>query len=402
MLVSHVRPVLYTITAYLPSIGGAQLHLHEYARRIARARPVMAMYQWDETRTDWLRGTTLDAPSELAGTPLDNVNRYRIGPTPEERDALRFWVRFYRLFQGRAIDRISGVLLDHLRAHLPDPMPGIIHNSRVGREGLTVASLKLAQALDIPFVFTPNHHPRWKGWLYRHYLQVYRAADALIVYSDFEATELTRLGVSPSRIHRLGIGPILAPSGDGLAFRSRLRIPPDAPLILFLGQKYAYKRFSLILEAAPHVWARHPTTHFVFIGPRTPYSMSLFQSASKDARIHEMDTVDLQTKTDALTACDVLCVPSGQESFGGVYIEAGQLGKPVIGGDAPAIREVILEGETGYCVGPDSEKLAEQLNRLIADPDLRSALGRAGYIRAQEFQWTALAERLSAIYTSLG
>jgi glycosyltransferase involved in cell wall biosynthesis len=397
-------PILYTITSYLPSIGGAQLHLHAFAHQVSAQRAVGVIYQWDENRTDWLLGTTINAPPPYQPQSLDGIPAYRLSLTTEEREQLRLWVRFYRIWQGAAIEHISNVLFKHLQTLVSEWLgaaPGIVHNSRVGREGLTVASLKLAHALDIPFVLTPNHHPRWKGWLYRHYLNVYRAADAVIVYSQYEHDELCRLGVSPARIHRLGIGPILSPTSDGTTFRQRFKVPPDAPMVLYLGQKHAYKRFTLILDAMSHVWAHYPQTRFVFIGPRTSYSQSVFRSVPRDARLLELDTVDLQTKTDALAACEVLCVPSGQESFGGVYIEAGQMGKPVIGGDAPAIREVIREGKTGFIVGPDASILAERLIEIIADPDLRASFGQAGQVIAQHYQWADLGAQLAHVYTTL-
>jgi glycosyltransferase involved in cell wall biosynthesis len=56
-----------------------------------------------------------------------------------------------------------------------------------------------------------------------------------------------------------------------------------------------------------------------------------------DPRILELGSVDLQTKTDALEACTLLCLPSTQESFGGVYTEAWSFKKPVIGCDIPAV-----------------------------------------------------------------
>ncbi len=399
-----LKPILYTITAYIPSIGGAQLHLHEFARHMALTRPIATIYQWDENRTDWLLGTTLNGPTASQPGPIDHVARYRLALTPDQRAALRFWVRFYRVVQGPAIEHIAEAFLTQLKRLTADALafpPEIVHNSRVGREGLSVASWKLAQHLHVPFVLTPNHHPRWKGWLYRHFIRLYQRADALIAYSDFEAEELVRLGVPTANIHRLGIGPILAPSANGAHFRQRFGIGPEAPLVLFLGQKYPYKGIDQLLKAIPNVWARFPETWFAFVGPRTAYSTRLFEAAGTHARIIELDAVDLQTKTDALAACDVLCVPSSQESFGGVFVEAGQLGKPVIGGSAPAIREVIEDGNSGFIVNADPDMLANRLVQLIADPAMRTAFGNRGLMRAQTYQWASLSAHLADIYASL-
>ncbi len=52
----------------------------------------------------------------------------------------------------------------------------LIHNVRIGREPLTIASHNIARKKNLPFLLTPLHHPRWKGWLYHIYHQLYQKA----------------------------------------------------------------------------------------------------------------------------------------------------------------------------------------------------------------------------------
>ena len=394
--------ILYTITAYPPSIGGAQLHLHEFVKQIQQMEAVGVVYQWDENRTDWLKGTTLNAPSAQHPEPLDSIDRYRLSLTNEQRQNLRFWVWFYRLFQGQAIDRISDAMLDNLQKVMLEVLPEyptVIHNSRVGRENLTVASLKLARKLNIPYVLTPNHHHHWKGWIYRHYLQVYREANALIAYTQVEKQELIQLGVQEEKIHVLGIGPLLADTAYPQQFRQLYDIPDDAPIILFLGQKYAYKRFTWLLDSLPAIWSKYPKTVAVFMGPRTDYSHKIFQPVH-DKRIVEIDQVDLQTKTDALSACTFLCMPSAKESFGGVYVEAWTMGKAVIGGDAPALQEVIEHGVNGFTVSTPTDLQTCAL-QLLENSSFCDELARAGQEKAEQFQWNKLGQQLHIVYDGL-
>ena len=191
----------------------------------------------------------------------------------------------------------------------------LIHNVRIGREGLTYASWQVARRREIPFVFTPLHHPRWVGWRYREYIYLYQQADAVIALTQAEATILQWLGVREDRIHVTGIGPVLAPQADPEGFRQTHSI--TGPMVLFFGQHYPYKGFRQVLEAAPLVWAQQPEAQFVFIGPAVKDSERAF-AEMMDPRIHRLGSVDLQEKTNALAACDLLCVPSSQESFGGV------------------------------------------------------------------------------------
>jgi len=59
--------------------------------------------------------------------------------------------------------------------------------------------------------------------------------------------------------------------------------------------------------------------------------------------------------------------------------EAAFLGKPTIGTDMPGLREALVDGETGLLAPPgDSDALATQLGRLLADAELRRQMGQAG------------------------
>jgi glycosyltransferase involved in cell wall biosynthesis len=121
-----------------------------------------------------------------------------------------------------------------------------------------------------------------------------------------------------------------------------------------------------------------------------------------DPRIVEMDAVSLEEKTDALAGCDLLCVPSSQESFGGVYVEAWALGKPVIAVDTPATRELIDSGHDGLVVTQDSRSVAEAIARLLDDPAVAARMGSAGKEKVQQqFQWPIVAQRVAAVYQEL-
>jgi glycosyltransferase involved in cell wall biosynthesis len=388
--------ILYTITSYPPAVGGAQLHTHQLASHLAqnghRARVVT---HWDRTRYDWLLGTTLASSPESRDYSLDGVPVHRIGLSRREKLRLLPFVPSYWLIQGLAIREISALLLPKLAAFGSDCQ--VVHNVRIGREALSYASLQLARTLGVPFVFTPVHHPRWGGWFHRHYHALYRAADVVIALTHAERQALIGLGVQPERIHITGIGPILAPQADGDRFRLVHGLGSD-PIVLFLGTHYPYKGWEVLLSSAPKVWERFPAVRFLFVGSPTPSSRRSF-SRQSDPRLMSLGAVDLQAKTDALAACDLLCVPSTQESFGGVYTEAWLMGKPVVGADIPALREVISDGQDGYLVRPDPWDLADRLCLLLGDVGLRQRMGEAGRTKVlQHYTWDRLAERTLQVY----
>ncbi|HNS52181.1 MAG TPA: glycosyltransferase family 4 protein [Anaerolineae bacterium] len=388
--------ILYTITSYPPAIGGTQFYTHQIASHLARAgHQVQVVSYWDASRTDWLLGTTLAAHQDRLDYTLDGVPVHRMGLSLQEKLGLVPSVLAYWPLQGPAIRHIARQVKPMLQATGTDWQ--LIHNVRQGREALTYASWHLARSLGIPFVFTPVHHPRWGGWLHRHYQALYRAADAVIALTHAEKEALVGLGVASERVYVTGTGPVLAPAADGRGFRARLHLG-SAPIVLFVGTHYSYKGIELILSAAGKVWEQFPDTRFLFIGAPTRHSRRVF-AGHQDARVVELGTVDSQTKTDALAACDLLCVPSTQESFGAVYAESWAMGKPVIAADIPATREVVSDGIDGYLVPVDPLALAGRVCALLAEPALRERMGEIGRQKVHaRYTWEKLAGRTEQIY----
>lgn len=390
--------LLYTLTAYPPYIGGAQLHQHLLAQQLQGRHSIQVATCWNHNRTDWLLGTTLKAHGQAYDYEVDGIPVHRLGFGYPEKLRMAPWLPLYYPWMAVALPPIAAVMAESIEdlARKSD----LIHNVRIGREGLTYASWQVAQQREIPFVLTPVHHPRWVGWRYREYLKLYQRADAVIALTQVEVNILKGLGVQESHIHVTGIGPVLAPQADAQEFR-RTHGMTAGPMVLFLGQHYPYKGFRQVLEAAPLVWEQQPETQFVFIGPAVKDSDRAFVEMA-DPRIHRLGAVDLQTKTNALAACDVLCVPSSQESFGGVYTEAWSFGKPVIGCTIPAVAEVISNGQDGYLVKQSTPEIADCLQDLLSHPETAAQMGQAGYQKVQDrYSWPTLAQKTEAVYRGL-
>ncbi len=389
--------LLYTLTAYPPYIGGAQLHQHLLAQQLQAAHAIQVATFWNHNRTDWLLGTTLNAHSQPHEYTIDGIPVHRLGLSWADKLRLAPWVPLYYPLMARALPPIAQVIAQPIRTLAQDS--DLIHNVRIGREGLTYASLQVAHQRRIPFVFTPVHHPRWVGWRYREYLKLYRQADAVIALTQAEAKILASLGVAAERLHVTGHGPVLAPQANPAAFREAHRL--SGPVVLFLGQHYPYKGYRQVLEAAPAVWVQHPDAQFVFIGPPVKGSEAVFAELA-DPRIHRLGAVSLQEKTDALAACDLLCVPSSQESFGGVYTEAWSFKKPVIGCPIPAVSEVVSDGQDGYLVQQSAGEIGDRILHLLNHPDQAAALGQAGYQKVQRrYSWPTLAQKTLRVYQKL-
>jgi glycosyltransferase involved in cell wall biosynthesis len=104
---------------------------------------------------------------------------------------------------------------------------------------------------------------------------------------------------------------------------------------------------------------------------------------------------------DALLAAyrraDVFCLPSRQEGFGIVFLEAMAAGLPIVAARAGATPEVAPEGIASLLVPPDrADLLAAALDRVLADEDLRTRLSEGGRARWRAYDWPEVARRFLA------
>ncbi|MGC9261787.1 MAG: glycosyltransferase, partial [Phycisphaerae bacterium] len=106
--------------------------------------------------------------------------------------------------------------------------------------------------------------------------------------------------------------------------------------------------------------------------------------------------------SDLMSACDIFVLPAPAEPFGLVLIEAMALGKPVIAAAAGGPLEIVADGETGLLFEPgNAESLAQAINRLLENRELRQRMGEAGRKRYEEmFTAQQMAEKMLAAYAA--
>lgn len=381
----------FTLTAYPPSIGGAQIHTHHLVKAlINRAHRASVSTFWDRSRTDWLVGTTIRAPTGPGWTHEgQQVSRPAISLL--RRLAHLPFLPFHYPFPTLTTPILSWLLQPGLSATIPQDAQ-LIHHVRIGREILAHASLCIARRRGIPFVLTPLHHPRWTGWRYREWIRIYCQADLVFALTNEEKQTLTQLGVDHAKIHVIGHAPSIQPL-------SPLEHPEGdcGPSVLFLGQHYDYKGWRALLQAAPLVWQTHPETRFVFAGPDVGDSVKAF--VDLDSRIQRLGRVDESTKARLLRDCTLLALPSTQESFGGVFTEAWSFAKPVIGCPIPAVSELVQDGVNGLLRAQTPTALAEGIRRILEHPEESLAMGRNGQATVMEqFTWPAIAIKVQSAY----
>src|SRR5437588_1814014 len=127
--------------------------------------------------------------------------------------------------------------------------------------------------------------------------------------------------------------------------------------------------------------------------------------------------VDQKTACELYSHAGVFVCPSIYEPFGIINLEAMACETAVVASAVGGIKEVVVDGETGFLVpleqmkespfeplNPEkfSRDLAARINQLMKDRQLRDEFGKAGRKRAEEnFSWTKIAEKTTALYRSL-
>ncbi|MFN0072778.1 MAG: glycosyltransferase family 4 protein [Chloroflexota bacterium] len=204
--------------------------------------------------------------------------------------------------------------------------------------------------------------------------------------------------------------------------RAELGLPDDALVIGLVGSVQAPKGHFVMLDAFADLCQRFPSLRLLIVAGGTPegYAQSLKGRVKKALRRPYGLLEDLLERAERrglrdrivvtgyrldvqrmLLAMDTLVFPSQKpEGFGRPIVEAMAAGVPVVAINVGASPELVLHGETGLLAPPDDpQALADAAGWILARPDLRAAMGRAGRARAcQTFSEAVYVESVINLY----
>ena len=174
--------------------------------------------------------------------------------------------------------------------------------------------------------------------------------------------------------------------------------------ILFVGRLEKRKGLKYLLHAYKEVKEKHAGARLLVVGPGTRYRRKMEQLAQS---LKLKDVVFVGAVSNEELPCyyqtaDIFCAPAtGQESFGIVLLEAMALSKAVVATNIAGYASVVTNGREGLTVPPKKHKpLAQAINSLITDEDLRKELGERGRLTAENYSWDRVAKRVVAFYNS--
>jgi glycosyltransferase involved in cell wall biosynthesis len=211
-----------------------------------------------------------------------------------------------------------------------------------------------------------------------------RRADLVVTISNYCAQRLEELyGVKNA---------VVVPELIDLdSWRSLFRAHATAPdprnfTVLCVCRFYPRKRVELLLRSASILLQRIPQfqVRIVGNGPENARLRQIAFDLHLESIVCWLGDVNKETLAAEYRRADVFCLPSSQEGFGIVFLEAMAAAKPIVAMRASAVPEVVQDG---ILVEPDNpEALAEALFSLYRDPDLRTSLGAAGARRVEEYE----------------
>jgi glycosyltransferase involved in cell wall biosynthesis len=295
--------------------------------------------------------------------------------------------------------------------------PDIVHthNPKPGIYGRLIA-----RAAGVPVVVNTVHGlyaTRDDTWPHRavvYALERLAAAssDAELVQNPEDLETLAALRVPRSRLHLLGNGIDLGRFQlDATAAESRRRlrtewgIAPEEVLIGAVGRLVWEKGYAEIFEAARLLHSRVPKARFVIVGPAEPgkgdaVPATELTKAERDGMIFLGYRADVQ---DIYAALDVYVLASYREGFPRSAMEAAAMGLPIVATNIRGCRQIVDDGLTGVLVPPkDGRALANAIERLVEDPEMRASMGRAAAVKARsEFDERRVIDLTLDVYARL-
>jgi alpha-maltose-1-phosphate synthase len=396
--------VLLLTNEYPPHIyGGAGVHVAYLSRELAKAMPVEVRCFGDqnfEERNLKVRGFELDTSDFTCPKPLQSV--------------------------FGAVRRCTDFNTTNIGADL-------VHcHTWYSHFGGILAKLNYG----IPFVITVHSLEPLRPWKreqlgggYEFSLWIEKTAlemaDAIIAVSSETKRDVERLfEVDPNRVRVIHNGIDLeeyrkVDSTDAL---KRHGINPDRPYLLFVGRIARQKGIVYLVRAIQFMdpgfqivlCAGAPDTSEIAIEMQKTIEQA---KAKRSGIIWIEEMVDRSAVIELYSHAAVFCCPSIYEPFGIINLEAMACGTAVVASAVGGIKEVVVDGETGFLVpleqmkeSPfepiDPEKfsrdLAEKINQLMKDRQLREKFGKAGRKRVEEkFSWSAIAQKTKALYETL-
>lgn len=314
-------------------------------------------------------------------------------------------VRVFSVKKIVAFFRTISVLRDSFRrvdiVHVFDPVPyGIL---------ATIANIGLNKPMVIHAIGTYSMFQRGRPFKNALIRWVYRKATAIIVVSDFVKSQIEKDGYTlpPSVIIPVGVDVERFSSIE----QSSSFVPVPGSYILSIGALKERKGFHITIQAFAKIAQIFPSLQLVIVGAdyRDGYKEKLMHLAEEKGvldRVHFLSNLSDNELRSTYTHAElfVMCpitTDSAIEGFGMVYLEANATGLPVVGTRKTGAEEAIQDGKNGYLAEGTPDDVAEKIQLILKDPELRERMSQEGKSYVQRFTWLKVAQMVINVYNKI-
>jgi len=183
---------------------------------------------------------------------------------------------------------------------------------------------------------------------------------------------------------------------DLTSWRRLLQLNPAQPeankfIVLCVCRFYPRKRLNILLGAADRLRSKIPGLEIRIVGdgPEARRLKSISRNRNLQGIVTWLGNLSQAELAREYNRCHVFCLPSVQEGFGIVFLEAMASAKPIVAAHASSTPEVVKQD---ILVAPDDEEaLAEGIGRVYADPALRAALAAEALHWVKQFDAPSVA-----------
>jgi glycosyltransferase involved in cell wall biosynthesis len=206
-------------------------------------------------------------------------------------------------------------------------------------------------------------------------------ADRVLTVSESARRRLVEIyGVPAARTA------VVPPPFDGARWHQALAdarrdTASPSPMVLCVAHLYPRKNIASLIRAAASLRDRVPNIRVEIVGdgPERRRLARLVASLRLESTVHLVGHVNYSALAAAYARCSVFCLPSRQEGFGLVFLEAMAAAKPIVACRGTAAEEIVQENVSGLLVPQDDDAaLGTALEQLLGDDGLRRRLGEAG------------------------
>ncbi|EHC10223.1 glycosyltransferase family 4 protein [Fischerella thermalis] len=245
--------------------------------------------------------------------------------------------------------------------------------------------------------------------------EVLETAERIVATSPQEKEHMRSLVSTKGNIDIIPCGTDIEQFGciSQQAARVKLGLNPEDKVVMYVGRFDPRKGIETLVRAVGKSQFRGDKHLKLIIGGGSrPGQSDGMERERIEGIVHELGMSDFTIFTGRLSqeilpsyyaAADVCVVPSHYEPFGLVAIEAMASNTPVVASDVGGLQFTVVPEETGLLAPPqDEDAFAVAIDRILANPQWRDQLGKAGRKRVEsKFSWNGVATQLSELYTQL-